>query len=64
MILWIYKKIPRPKPYQSRDVIATDINERKTVYGDGVINGEEERGIERAYRYKVLAEDLRRRRSS
>jgi len=25
MILWISKKIPRPKPYQPRDVIAVDI---------------------------------------
>jgi hypothetical protein len=28
MILWISKKIPRPKPYQPRDTIAVDINER------------------------------------
>jgi hypothetical protein len=40
MILWISKKIPRPKPYQPRDVIAVDINERKIVYGDDKINKE------------------------
>ncbi len=32
MILWISKRIPRPKPYQPGDVIAIDINERKIVY--------------------------------
>jgi hypothetical protein len=34
MILWISKKIPRPEPYQPRDVIAIDINERNIVYGE------------------------------
>ena len=34
MILWISKRIPRPKQYKPRDVIAVDINERKIVYGD------------------------------
>ena len=40
MMLWISKKIPRPKPYQPRDAIAMDINERKIVYGDDRINKE------------------------
>jgi transposase len=34
MILRISKRIPRPKQYKPRDVIAIDINERKIVYGD------------------------------
>ena len=28
MMLWISRKIPRPEPYQPRDVIAVDINEK------------------------------------
>jgi len=38
IMLWISKKIPRPEPYQPRDVIAVDINERKIAYGNLVIN--------------------------
>ncbi len=34
MILRISKRVPKPKPYQPRDAIAVDINERKIVYGD------------------------------
>jgi len=40
MVLWISKRIPKPKPYKPRDVIAVDINERKIVYGDDKINKE------------------------
>jgi len=36
MMLWISKKIPKPEPYQPRDVIAIDVNEKKIVYGDHV----------------------------
>jgi len=44
MMLWISKKTPRPEPYQPRDVIAVDANERKIVYGDHVINKERDTG--------------------
>ena len=37
MILWISKKMSKLKPYQPRDVIAVDANERKIVYGNHVI---------------------------
>jgi len=60
MILWISKKIPRPKPYQPRDVIAVDINERKIVYGDDKINKERDTEIGEAHRWKKLAESLQR----
>jgi len=50
MILWISKRIPRPKPYQPRDVLATDINEKKIVYGNHEINKEISTVIDRAYR--------------
>jgi hypothetical protein len=31
MMLWISKKISKPQPYQPRDAIAVDINEKKIV---------------------------------
>jgi transposase len=64
MMLWISKKIPRPKPYQPRDAIAVDINERKIVYGDDKINKERDTKIGEVHRWKKLAEDLQKRYSS
>ena len=64
MILWISKRIPRPKQYKPRDVIAIDINERKIVYGDDEINKDIDTAIDRAYKWKVLAESLQRKYSS
>jgi len=64
MMLWISKKIPRPKPYQPRDTIAVDINERKIVYGDHVINKEMDTNFDEAHRWKKLAEDLQKKYSS
>jgi IS605 OrfB family transposase len=64
MMLWISKRIPKPQPYQPRDVIAIDINERRIVYGDDKINKEIGTGIDRAYRWKLLAESLQKKYSS
>jgi len=64
MILWISKKIPKPKKYAPIDVIGVDINEQKIVYGDEIINIEKDTAIDRAYRYIKLAEELQRRYSS
>jgi putative transposase len=61
MILWISKKTPRSEPYQPGDVVAVDFNERKIVYGDHVINEESDTEADRAYRWKILAENLQRR---
>jgi len=49
MILWISKKIPKPKKYTPIDVIGVDVNEKKIVYGDEVINIEKDTAIDRAY---------------
>jgi hypothetical protein len=38
-----------------------DINERKIVYGDHVINGERDIKIDEAHRWKKLAENLQKR---
>jgi transposase len=64
MMLWRSKKIPKPQPYQPRDVIAVDINEKKIVYGDDRINKERDTKIGEAHRWKELAEDLQKRYSS
>jgi hypothetical protein len=58
MMLWISKKAPKLKPYQPRDAIAVDINERKIVYGGHVINNEMDINFDEAHRWKFLAEDL------
>jgi len=64
MILWISKRIPRPKQNKPRDVIAIDINERKIVYGNHKINKDIDTAVDRAYRWKILAESPHRRYSS
>jgi IS605 OrfB family transposase len=64
IFLWISKRIPKPKKYTPIDVIGVDINEKKIVYGDEVINIEKNTAINRAYRYIKLAEDLQRKYSS
>jgi IS605 OrfB family transposase len=64
MMLWVSKKIPKPKPYQPRDAIAVDINERKIVYGDDEINEERGTEIDEAHRWKRLAESLQKKYSS
>jgi putative transposase len=64
MMLWISKRIPKPQPYQPRDAIAVDINERKIVYGDDKINKEIDTAVDRACRWKVLAENLQKKYSS
>ncbi len=61
MILWISKRIPRPKPYQPRDVITIDINEKKIVYGGDKINRDIDTDIDRAHRWKILVKSLQRR---
>jgi putative transposase len=60
MILRISERVPKPKPYQPRDAIAVDINERKIVYGDDKINKEIDISINRAHRWKLLAESLQK----
>jgi hypothetical protein len=42
--------IPKLKPYQSGDVIAVDINEKKIVYRNHVINKEKDTGVDRVYK--------------
>jgi IS605 OrfB family transposase len=64
MVLWISKRIPKPQPYQPKDAMAVDINEKKIVYGNQVINEERDTKIDEAHRWKKLAEDLQKKYSS
>jgi len=64
MMLWISKKIPKPQPYQPRDAIAVDVNERKIVYGDDKINKEMDTKIGEAHRWKLIAKNLQKKYSS
>jgi hypothetical protein len=64
MMLWISKKAPKLQPYKPRDAIAVNINERKIVYGDHVINNEIDINFDEAHRWKKLAEDLQKKYSS
>jgi len=64
MMLWISKRVPKPQPYQPRDVVAVDINERKIVYGDDKINKERDTKIDEAHRLEPLAKGLQRKYSS
>jgi putative transposase len=60
----VSKKMLKLKPYQPRDVIAVDVNERKIVYGDDKIIKERDTEIDEAHRWKKLAENLQKRYSS
>jgi len=60
MILWISKRISRPKSYKPRDVMAIDVNERMIVYGDDKINRDIDTAIDRAYKWKVFAKNFQR----
>jgi putative transposase len=64
MILWISKRIPRPEQCKPRDAIAININERNIVYGDDEINKDIDTAVDRAYRWKILAENLQKKYSS
>jgi putative transposase len=64
MILWISKRIPRPEQCKPRDAIAININERNIVYGDDKINKDIDTAVDRAYRWKILAENLQKKYSS
>jgi len=44
--------------------MAIDVNERMIVYGDDRINRDIDTAIDRAYKWKILAENLQRRYSS
>jgi len=62
--LYIYKRVPRPAKYVPKGVLAVDVNEKHVVIGNGEFEHRLETAVERALRYKRLAEDLQRKHSA
>jgi hypothetical protein len=56
--LMITKQIPKPSKYTPKGVVAVDVNKKEIVFGNGVVRERRETAIERALRYKKLAEKL------
>jgi IS605 OrfB family transposase len=62
--LYIFKRVPRPAKYAPKGVLAVDVNERQVVVGNSHIEQRIETPVERALRYKRLAERLQEKYSS
>jgi IS605 OrfB family transposase len=62
--LYVFKRVPRPAKYAPKGVLAVDINERQIVVGNSSVEVRVETPIERALRYRRLAERLQEKYSS
>jgi len=62
--LYVTKQVPRPAKYAPKGVLAIDINERQIVVGNSSVEQRIETPIERALRYRRLAERLQGKYSS
>ena len=62
--LYITKKVPRPAKYAPKGVLAVDVNERQIVVGNSRVEQRIETPVERALRYRRLAERLQEKYSS
>jgi len=62
--LYATKQIPRPAKYAPKGVLAVDVNERQIVVGDSHVELRVETPVERALRYRRLAERLQGKYSS
>ncbi|MFP3171998.1 MAG: hypothetical protein RXQ79_03030 [Acidilobus sp.] len=56
--LYVAKRVPRPAKYAPKGVLAVDINERQIVVGNSSVEVRIETPVERALRYRRLAERL------
>ena len=63
-ILYISKRIPKPTKYNPKDILAIYINEKHIVVGNSKIECRFETAVERAFHYKQLAENLKKKYSS
>ena len=61
---YIFKRAPRPAKYAPKGVLAVDVNERQVVVGNSSVEQRIETFIERALRYRRLAERLQGKYSS
>jgi len=64
MYLYIAVEISRPTPVEPRGIIAVDVNERHVYYGNSQWVKKVETPVEKAVRFRELAERLAKRRST
>jgi len=62
--LYVAKRVPRPAKYAPKGALAVDINERQVVVGNSSVEVRMETPVERALRYRRLAERLQGKYSS
>ena len=62
--LYVTKRVPRPAKYAPKGVLAVDVNERQIVVGNSSVEQRIETPVERALRYRRLAERLQGKYSS
>jgi IS605 OrfB family transposase len=62
--LYVTKRVPRPAKYAPKGVLAVDINEGRVVVGNSRVEIRVETPVERALRYRRLAERLQGKYSS
>jgi len=62
--LYVFKRAPRPAKYAPKGVLAVDVNERQIVVGNSRVEQRVETPVERALRYRRLAERLQEKYSS
>jgi len=62
--LYVAKRVPRPAKYAPKGVLAVDVNERQIVVGNSSVEQRVETPVERALRYRRLAERLEEKYSS
>jgi len=62
--LYITKQVPRPAKYAPKGVLAVDVNERQIVVGNSSVEQRIVTPVERALRYRRLAERLQKKYSS
>jgi len=62
--LYVYKRVPRSVKYTPKGVLAVDANERQVVVGNSHVEQRIETPVERALRYRRLAERLQEKYSS
>ena len=62
--LMIFKRVPRPSKHAPKGVVAVNVNEKEIVFGNSVVRERRETAVDRALRYKRLAERLQEKYSS
>jgi len=62
--LMIVKQAPRPSKYAPKGLLAVDVNEKEIVFGNSVVRERRKTAVDRALRYKKLAETVQQKYSS